>query len=94
MAERVLKTLIRPPKLYIDKEVKEMYRDITEVEKEAAASSYQRIQKLEARQDGEILPTAETSASLGIKNPVCFKSTRLYCSYDATLALASLQRNS
>ena len=93
MAERVLKTLIRPPKWYIDKEV-EMYRDIIEVEKEAAASSYQRIQKLEARQDGEIFPTAETSANLGIKNPVCLKSTRLYCSYDATSALASLQRNS
>ena len=94
MVERVPNTLIRPPKLYIDKEVEEMYCDITEAGKEAAASPFQRIQKLEARQDGEILPTAETSANLGIKNPVCFKSTRLYCSYDATLALASLQRNS
>lgn len=45
MAERVLKTLMQSTKLYIDKEVEETYREINEVEKEAAVGSYQRIQK-------------------------------------------------
>ena len=64
----MLKTLKRPPKLYIDKEVEEIDSAIIEVEKEAAAASYQRIKKLEARQDGTRILFNDTTADLTLQN--------------------------
>ena len=57
-------TLKKPPKLYIDKEVEEIDSAIVDVEKEAAAMSYQRIQRLEARQDGTKILSDDTLADL------------------------------
>ena len=66
-------TLKKPPKLYIDKEVEDIDSDIVEVEKEAAATSYQRIKKLEARQDGTMIPRIDAFADLTWKNLACSK---------------------
>lgn len=50
--ERVLSNIIRPPKLYIDKEVEGIHSDVAEIIKEVEVNSHQRIRLLEARQQG------------------------------------------
>ena len=52
-SERVLSNIIRPPKLYIDKEVEGIHSDVAEIIKEVEVNSHQRIRLLEARQQGK-----------------------------------------